>query len=402
MNTISSRNNHTIRVLHAIGGLNRGGSQTWMMHVLRNIDRDQFQIDFLLYGKSPDARGHYEEEAQTLGAKIIRIRAQHKKQRAFCKELRQRLQQEVPYDIVHAHTGWFSGIILRECKRMGIPVRIQHIHNDFTHEKQQSGFFRSMQIGYMGYLLKRNATHSLACSGIAGDSVLGLGWQDAEQQRVLFCGVDLKPFEVCDDAEAVRQELGVADSSLVIGSVGRFKPQKNHHFILDIMVEVLKRKPDAKLLLVGMGTLENEIKEKAKSIGLEHSVLFAGVRSDVPRLMKSAMDVYLMPSFHEGMPLVGVEAQAAGLPCFLSDVISEETNIVSALMNRLSLDDSPERWADAILNVDWSALPSPEESLEIVKRSPFNIDISVKELVSFYEITSCFPLTDLSTNASFR
>jgi glycosyltransferase involved in cell wall biosynthesis len=185
--------------------------------------------------------------------------------------------------------------------------------------------------------------------------------------RVLYCGIDLLPFRATVDPVAVRAGLGIPADALVVGHVDRFREVKNHTFLVDIAVELAKREPRMRLLLIGDGPLRPAIERQAKKGGVGEKIFFAGVRSDISRLMLGAMDVFVLPSLHEGLPIVGIEAQAAGLPFILSDVVSEETDVVDSLVRRLSLSQPASAWAEEI--VAMKRFPPPVAQQNAVRLS---------------------------------
>ena len=177
----------------------------------------------------------------------------------------------------------------------------------------------------------------------------------------------------------MRQEFNITENEILFGHVGRFTNQKNHTFLIDIFNEIHKQNKDTKLIMVGIGEKEQEIKNKVKALNLEDCVIFAGFRKDVNKIMQ-AMDVFLLPSLYEGLPVVGVEAQAAGLPCFTSkDVVTKEVQITKA-MNFISLDKSAKEWANIILGSDLSRKDTKKE----LKEAGYFIEDSARELVDFY------------------
>jgi glycosyltransferase involved in cell wall biosynthesis len=203
---------------------------------------------------------------------------------------------------------------------------------------------------------------------------------------VLYYGVDLTPFQTPVDGLALRQELGIPKDAFVLGHVGRFEEQKNHLFLLEIAAAVIQKEPLTRLLLIGDGSLRSVIEDKIKQMGLTPYVIFAGLRSDVPQLIQSVMDVFLLPSFHEGLPVVGMEAQAAGLPLILSDVITEELDLVKPLIKRLSLSQGASEWAKAVLeSPSLKSLYPQAESLTSMENSPFNIAYSVQDITKIYD-----------------
>lgn len=366
------------RVLHILGSLNRGGAETWLLHALRHMDRSEVAMDFLVHQAEP---GVYEDEVRTYGSQIHRC-LNPQKLWQYGRQLKTILTEHGPYDAVHSHVHFYSGHILRIARRCGVPMRIAHSHNDTSHFDNQAGLARRAYLRLMSYWLNQNATHGLAASGKAAVSLFGANWENDPRYQILFCGVDLQPFQQTIDDDKIRAEFGWSDEHLVLGHVGRFDEQKNHPFLLQIFAEVARRRTEARLLLVGVGDLQSKIKALASELNLTDRVAFAGTRPDVPRLMLGAMDAFLLPSLFEGLPLVLVEAQAAGLPCFVSDVIAPETTLVEPLMHKLSLQSPPTAWADAILTEQHRF--ARDLAFGLVERSPLNIQNSARALHDLY------------------
>ncbi|HIK03583.1 MAG TPA: glycosyltransferase family 1 protein [Trichormus sp. M33_DOE_039] len=369
-----------IRILHVVGGMVRGGIETWLMHILRHIDRDRFQMDFLVHTTEPCA---YDEEIRSLGSQIISCPLQRKYPWVYAANIKRILREFGPYDIVHSHLHHFSGYVLYLAKQAGVPVRIAHSHNDTS--AQEKGLYRRWYRSFMKSLIAHNATLGCGCSYQATADLFGTQWQDDSRWQVFYFGIDLKPFENTVDRVAIRAEFGIPADAFVIGHVGRFHPQKNHRFLIEIAAEIAKREPQMRLLLLGEGYLQLEIYQKVVQMGLGDRVIFAGTRSDIPRLMMGAMDVFLLPSLHEGLPIVSIEAQAAGLPLILSDVITDELQKIKPLVQKISLSQPARVWADAVLAVRNSqSRITQTDSLAILKNSDFNISSSVQALVKTY------------------
>lgn len=370
-----------IRILHVVGGMNRGGIETWLMHILRNIDRDRFQMDFLVPNIQPYA---YDHEITKLGSKVIPC-FHPSKPWLYGRNLKGILREYGSYEVVHSHIHHYSGYVLRLAHQAGISHRIAHSHIDTSSTEALAGWSRQLYLILMKRWITRYATHGIGCSSNSAAELFGLGWKTDPRWQLLYYGIDLSPFHARMNPLQVRAELGIPEDAFAIGHIGRFDPQKNHQFLIEIAAEVAKREPKMRLLLIGQGSLRQEIEHKVAQMGLTDRVLFLGSRSDIPRLMLGAMDVFLFPSLYEGLPLVLLEAQAAGLPCIFSDAITREVEVVKPLMQRMFLSDSASAWAKAVLSVrDTANTILPNESLALVEKSPFNIARSVQALEEIY------------------
>ncbi len=378
------RNQSSIRILQIIDTLNRGGAETWLMHIVRNIDRERFQMDFLVH--NPTRPGDYSEEIHLFGSRILLCPNLYQPW-IYAKNFKYILHEYGPYDIVHVHAyNYLSGYILHLAKQFGVPTCIAHSHIDSSLLDSQSIWYKRLARSLTKWWTTRYATVGLGCSRKAVASLFGNNWARDLRWQVLYYGIDLTAFRKPIDSVAVRAEFGIPEDALVIGHVGRFAEQKNHQFLLEIAAEVLKQEPKMYLLLVGEGSLRPQIEQKVDQLGLTNCVIFAGSRSDVPQLMLGVMDVFLFPSLYEGLGLVLVEAQAAGVPCVFSDVIPEEANVIKQLIHRLSLKQTASVWADKVLAVS-STLPSigKAEALAIMEQSRFNFHKSLDALTKLYE-----------------
>jgi glycosyltransferase involved in cell wall biosynthesis len=366
-----------IRVLHVLGALNPGGVETWLMHVLRHIDRDRFQPDFCLFGKE---KGVYALDAEQLGSRVILCPARPgiwTLGRRF-----RRILREGNYDVVHSHVHHFSGAVLRSAKAEGVPRRIAHCHS--TGDGKGSGPSRILYRRLMKHWIRKYATHGLAASAEAAAALFGPNWQSDPRFRVLHCGIDLEPFWQDVSREAVRQELGIPPNAPVVGHVGRFAPAKNHAFLLDIAAEVIKRRPEVYFLLVGDGPLRPDIEAKARHLGIEKNVIFAGVRADVPRLMLGAMDLFVFPSLWEGLGIVLVEAQAAGLRCVCSDAVPPEAVVVPDAVRYVRLSAGAGEWAAVVLRTLEYGRLREAGALELIAKGDFNVQKSCQDLIGLY------------------
>lgn len=380
--TMTSVDKQTIRILHVIGGMVRGGIETWLMHILRNIDRDRFRMDFLVHVTEPCA---YDDEIRALGSPIIRCPLDRWNPWSYAVNFKRILREYGPYDVVHSHVHHFSGYVLYLAQQAGVPCCIAHSHNDTSRHEADAGLSRKLYRTLTEWLIAHHATVGLGCSRNAAADLFGSAWEINPHWQLLYYGIDLKPFRDVVDGVAVRAELGIPADAFVIGHVGRFVEQKNHEFVVEIAAEVAKREPNMRLLLLGQGPLRPEIEQKVLQMGLSDRVIFAGSRPDIPRLMQGAMDVFVLPSLFEGLPVVGIEAQAAGLPFILSDTITQEVDLVKPLVQWLSLSQPASAWADAILAAGKvPASITPSDALAVIENSQFNIAHSVDLLTKTY------------------
>ena len=326
-----------VRVAQILNRMDSGGVESVVMNYYRHIDRKKIQFDFYF---SKDSTFPQREELEQLGAGICpmppysRPFAYH---RALYKAFR-----EKKYRIVHTHLSTMSVFPLFAAWRAGVPVRICHNH---TTAHWGEGVKTLLK-----YILrpfnKIFATDYFACGEAAGRWMYGDRCFDRGEVTVMPNAIDTEQFAFDPAARAaLREELGIPQDAFVVGHVGRFMYQKNHRFLVDIFAEVLKKKPEAVLLLVGEGELMESIREKVKARGISSSVVFTGARREVNKLY-SVMDVFCLPSFYEGMPVVAWEAQANGLPCVFSNKISQEAG-----NNFLSLSQGIEKWEEALLSI---------------------------------------------------
>jgi glycosyltransferase involved in cell wall biosynthesis len=368
-----------IRILHVVGGMNRGGVETWLMNVLRRIDRERFRMDFLVHTEAECA---FDAEIRELGSSVIPCLSPSEP-RSYARTFRKILSERAPYDVVHSHVHHFSGFVLRLARQMGVPVRIAHSHNDTTAVNARASLRRRLYLSLMRRWIARHATDGLAASRQAATALLGRSWDADSRYRVLHCAIDLDPFRRPVDRQSIRAALDLPADAFVVGHVGRFDPQKNHEFLVKVAAEIVRLEPRSRIVLVGDGPLHPAMRTCAQKAGLADRVLFLGVRADVVELMRAAFDVFVLPSFHEGLPVVLIEAQAAGLPCVLTNSVAEEADIVPGLTRRVSLDEPPAAWARSVLSLRDARLTA-HSGLALMERSPFNIDHGLAALTDTY------------------
>ncbi|MGI9069867.1 MAG: glycosyltransferase family 1 protein [Bryobacteraceae bacterium] len=374
--------NAPLRILHVVGALKCGGIESWLMHVLRHIDRERFKMDFLVYTTES---GPYHDEIRALGSQII-ICPHPRRPHQFAPRFRRLLRSRGSYDIIHSHNHYCSGYVLRQAAAAGVPVRIAHSH--MTGDDRPGTLLRTLYRRLMVRWITKYATHGLACSSLAAGALFGPEWNNDGRFQVLPCGIDLSSFDSDANSLKVRAELGIPAGAIVVGHAGRFAPQKNHLFLVQIAKELAAMNPKIWFLLLGDGPLRDQIARQVAALGLTRRFVFAGVRPDVPRLMLSAMDTFLLPSLHEGLPMVGVEAQAAGLPCVFSDAITREVQVVAESTEFVPLSRSARFWAERVLASMALKRKPRNEAINALREAGFCHQDSVRRLSRIYELLS--------------
>ena len=329
------------RLLCILSCMNTGGAETFLMKILRTINRTEYMLDFCINVPEPN---FYEEEIKALGGKIYRIPTKSADLSGYKKALA-KVVKDNGYQYVLRITSSAMGFMdLAVAKKAGAKVCCARSSNS-----SDGGSLKAWLAHRIGRVLySRFIDVMIAPSDLAAEYTFGKKAYRRGDVTILHNGLDLEVYRYNEAARnAIRAEFGIPEGARVIGHIGRFNTQKNHEYLIEIFCEIKKRDPGAILLLVGNGALEEEIREKVKAFDLTDSVIFTGVRSDVPSLL-SVMDVFVFPSFFEGMPNVIIEAQATGLPCLISDTITREADI-TGLVEYRSLQSSAADWAEAAL-----------------------------------------------------
>lgn len=307
-----------------------GGVESVIMNYYRHLDHSKVQFDFIC---DEDSTRIPYDEIKKLGGRVFLV-PKYQNLPKYLKAL-EKLFKENQYRIVHSNINTLSVFPLYAAKKAGVPIRISHSHSTSNPKEWKRNLIKNILRPFS----KRYATDYFACSELAGRYLFGNKAFDQGKVKIIHNAIDVDKFKFDEVArKKLRKEFGIKDSTIVIGHVGRFVQQKNHTFLVDVFKEYHKKNPDSKLLLVGSGPLEDEIKKKVERLGLKDSVLFLGQRDDINKLY-SVMDVFCLPSLYEGLPVVGVEAQAAGLPTIFSNRISKEV-IVSSYAKIVSIQDT--------------------------------------------------------------
>lgn len=340
------------------------------MKLYRTLPKDAYQFDFIV----SEEGGCYTEEVLSGGGRVYTIPMRTKDPVGALCGIRNIVRKHnykavlklgntpiAALDLVAARVGGAKYTAMRSCNALT---------GQSFKEKCMDALLRP--------LLNGVANVKLAPSMLAAEFTFGKG-AARRDVHILHNGVDLKVFRYDEEGRSrIREEFSLEDK-LVVGHVGRFHEQKNHRFLLEVFREIRKRRSDAVLLLVGVGKLEEDIRLWVKELGLEEAVVFAGQRFDVPQLL-SAMDVFVFPSFHEGMPNTVIEAQATGLPCVIADTITPEADI-TGLVTYLPLEESSEHWAETALA---QAAEQRRDTAGAFLARGYDIESVAKELVGLF------------------
>lgn len=361
-----------IRILNLFTIMNRGGAETMVMNYYRNIDRTKVQFDFLVHRQE---RGAYDDEIEAMGGRIYRMCPIYPQNFGKYKKMLKVFFDEHPeYKILHSHMSELGCYAFIEAQKRGIKVKICHAHN------APCGFdIKALMRDYFKLKIRPFVSHMFVCGNASG--IWLFGKENASSFIQVNNAIDSLKYKInpaCSDE--VKKELGIEKSKTVIGHIGRFNTQKNHEFLIDIFSQVHRLNPDSVLVLVGNGTLENKIKDKVKNLGLESDVLFLGVRDDVNRIIQ-CFDVFLFPSLFEGLGIVLIEAQAAGVPCLTSEKVVAKEACITDLLEYYPLNESSLNWAKKTLEL--SACQKRDTTQDVID-SGFDIKSNAQWLQDFY------------------
>lgn len=328
-----------IRILHVLGRLDRGGAETMIMNIYRNIDRNKIQFDFIVHTADECA---YDEEIIDAGGHIFNVpRFSLKNSIRYIIEWSRFFQKHQEYKIIHSHVRSTATIFLLIAKLYGLKTIIH------SHSVSNGRGIISRIKTILSYPLRYICDYYFACSNEAGKWLFGENIMQGDRFFLLNNAIDSDLFKFkLEKRDLIRKQLNI-ENKFVIGHVGRFCEVKNHIFLIEIFNEICLKNSNAVLLLIGNGELRKDIEQKVIDFGIEDNVMFLGVREDIPDILQ-VMDVFLFPSLFEGLGMVLIEAQVSGLKCIISETIPKEVEITD-LIRVISLNDPPQHWADIIL-----------------------------------------------------
>lgn len=361
-----------IRILHILHSMNRGGAEAMLMNYYRNIDRDCVQFDFLL---TEQKHCQYEDEIEEMGGRVYRVPLlRFSNPFPYINGVKHFLKEHPEYKIVHSHTSSKSAIPLWVAQRCGVPVRVCHAHSSSSGHGLE-GFVR----WGLGVWLKRVATDFMSCGD--GATLCWYGKEYLSKTRFVPNAVDVEKYGFNESIrQTVREKLHLSDGECALGMVSRFHPVKNHLFALDVLAAMKDVGRRAKLLFVGDGELRPAIEERIALLGLKDDVLMTGLVSDVPSYLQ-AMDMVLMPSINEGLPVSLIEAQTNGLSVVASTGVPCEVNVTENV-DFLPLDVNA--WAECLASKIKQGVARDVDAIRKVRNAGYDIKIASKELEEWY------------------
>lgn len=354
-----------MRVLHIFHEIANGGVEAFVMNNYRHIDREKVQFDFLT---TVETSGYFDEEIERLGGKLYRTYPLLKNP-IKCYEDIKRIVHDNGYDIVHRHAGSAFGYFdLRAARAGGAKHLVMHSHNP---QARTPILHKPSQV-----FLKFDSLQ-LACSKEAGEHMFG-----KNSDFIIFPNAIECDKYVFNEAvrKNMRRELDIAESTLVVGHIGRFEKQKNHKKLLEIFADVHKVKEDSILICVGVGTLFNEIEQYAEDLGIKEYIRFLGSRNDVPKILQ-IFDIFCFPSLYEGFSLTQIEAQVNGLPCYVSKNCIPKESDITGNVYFVPLEDSADKWAKMITDNEQIR---DLGAIDKVRKAGYDIKQSAAKLLEFY------------------
>lgn len=362
-----------VRILYVTDVLRRRfGVTSVIMNYVTHLNLDELQIDILAYENSEidvvqelKARGASVLYMPTLGLKNIPM---------FIGYMRTFFAEHT-YDIVHSHFNQLDNIIFSIARKNGVNACISHSHSLKLSENPIKALRnRAMFLG-----AEKKADYWAACSEMAGVALFGDSFTTSLKKVIINNGIHCDRYNYNDaHREKIRKELGILENEIVLGHVGSFKPVKNQAFLIDVLFQLKKRDSKYCLVLVGDGETKSEAEKKVRELGLEQSVKFVGARANIQEYL-SAIDVFVMPSFHEGLGIAAVEAQANGLECVISDSVPQEVDLTG--VHFVSLKKDSYEWAETIDSLQHIHHP---EYNDIVKKAGYDTESVCEDLMHFY------------------
>lgn len=370
---IGSNEKQQLKILQVVPVLGYGGVEKTVVNYFNSLDTERFMFDFVGHGKSEE----YARDLEKKGCRIYEIPTIG--QLGF-KGYKKQISESIDvksYDIVHIHIGHITGLYAKVFRELGAKKIICHAHTTKCVNPKHQLFMPIFKI-----MANRYSDYRLSCGVMAGNFCFGKG-----KYEFLPNGIDYSSFKNIkeDDISALKRELGLENCPFIVGHIGHFSKPKNHPFIIKLASEYLKSDPHAKFILVGGGPDKEMIEDLARKLGVDENIVFLGVRNNIPVLMKM-FDVFILPSLHEGLPVVSIEAQGAGTRCLLSENIDKTLDIGAGLVEFFPLLENCDNWVQALKNVRKTEISVSSSAIdEGMKKSGYDISSAAEKLGFIYE-----------------
>lgn len=362
------------KVLEIIGSLRVGGQENVGKKIGLHIDRSKYEIHYLVFDEEPEP---YELELKAAGIKVFHLPEPSEGYIAYLRSLKKLIQQN-SYSIIHAHTMYNCGWAMLVGKFMGVPCRISHSHSIKMADHHYSLHQQIYQF-VMRYFIRWCGTDYIGCGKAAGAWLYGEKFFK-KKGKIIYNGIDTEQFKYSGESrKRLRRELNLEDK-FVVGHAGHFVEVKNQRFLISLMPEILRRRPEAVLVLLGEGRLREQLWRYSQEIGVEDRVIMTGNVSNVAEYL-CAMDVFAFPSLYEGMPLAVIEVQCNGLPCIISDAVPDDVYLTD-LVRPLSLNESKEKWVDKICG---AKRKNEQQYSEMIKKTGFDTSEMLRNIYDIYD-----------------
>ena len=353
------------KILQVFSSTNRGGAETLIMNLYRNIDKEEIQFDFLVFSEKS---GDYDKEINQLGGNVIRIDSiGNSSIFKFIMSVKNEIMRNGPYHAVHTHVNYQNGVIAFSAQLAGVKKIISHSHSSSS--RLSNSLKGKAALFFLKKMIKCFNTQYLACSVEAGKFLYGNDF------IVIPNAIDLNKFLSNNKLIFKKQR-----SELLIGHIGRFVKVKNHDFLIRLANYLKKSEIEFKFILIGQGPLREDIQKKVSLYELDSHFMFLGIREDIPDILNS-IDIFLLPSYYEGIPLTLIEAQASNTPCVVSNNVDKYVDFGIGLITYLDLDDSLKSWKNAILNAKKC---KKNKVYNVIQNSGFDIKKFKDKLLKIY------------------
>lgn len=367
------------RILHVTGAMNVGGTETMLVNLYRKIN-NEVVFDFISYSNK---ESYYDKEIESLGGKIIRLSPPNEV--GFIKaidDIRKIIRENGLYDAVHTHMMFNCGVAMIAAYLEGIKIRVSHAH---TTADISNSLLRKFYAVVMRVFIRIFSTNFLACSKAAGKYLFGNNIINNKKYEILPNYIDYEKFINSNYKTNLREELELNEDDLIVCHIGRFITAKNHKFLIDVTKEMVSLNNNIKLILVGVGDEEENIRKKVDELDLSNNVYFLGLRDDIPYILKS-VDLFILPSISEGLGLVLLEAQASRVPCLVSEAIQKEVDLGLNLITEITLDKGSEVWANNALNIIEKKQSMDIDVMKSVKEKEYDLNSILKKLMFVYKL----------------